>query len=459
MRWIALLMVGCSTTASEEPADPWAWSVPTLGASEETAALAASRDLCGATPYSWVMSEKLGTISAIRQVSSHEASSVGLIATVAGVTLPREAQFDVIGYQITYWTQERGRLIEATALVAVPQVEVGTELQSLGLLHGTAGFADSCSLSDSAEYHLLAAAYASTLGRVVVMPDFIGMRGDGESTGFIHPYIVGEPTAMASIDAVRALRHLDADTLLGQTVLNHTAFLGYSQGGHAALWVDLFAPHYGPELNIAGIVAGAPPAEWVSEMQRVLSEFQGGTGNAVAFMVAAADWYEGGEHIADALVSPLAEELPVLLATECDENAEIDVDLESLEDVFTPAFIETVSSDGVDGLPFWGCVMGENSLGRTSVPRVGTPAESYGVLWVLGEEDDLLSTTIERAEFVRACESGIPLTYLECAGADHTGSYVESFGEAYDFLEARYAGEPFTPQCVLTEPVTCSGSE
>ena len=51
---------------------------------------------------------------------------------------------------------------------------------------------------------LLSAFISSALGVAVVMPDYIGLRRDGISTGFTHPYLVAQPTAIAALDAIRA---------------------------------------------------------------------------------------------------------------------------------------------------------------------------------------------------------------------------------------------------------------
>ena len=54
----------------------------------------------------------------------------------------------------------------------------------------------------------------SSLGYITIAPDYIGMLGFGEPSpeGSIHPYLIAAPTALASLDAVRAaLAYLAAD--------------------------------------------------------------------------------------------------------------------------------------------------------------------------------------------------------------------------------------------------------
>ena len=71
-----------------------------------------------------------------------------------------------------------------------------------------------------------------------------------------HPYLVGESEGRAVLDSIRAAR-----ALLGDAVSNTAAIYGHSQGGHAAVWADLLAPTYAPDLNVAGVAAMAPPTD------------------------------------------------------------------------------------------------------------------------------------------------------------------------------------------------------
>ena len=59
-------------------------------------------------------------------------------------------------------------------------------------------------------------------------------------------------------------------------------------------------------------------------------------------------------------------------------------------------------------------------LTTTDIPRLGPSHESYGIFFVLGENDTLVDTAIERTAYDTLCASGMPLRYLECAGASHT---------------------------------------
>ncbi len=76
---------------------------------------------------------------------------------------------------------------------------------------------------------------------------------EGLSTPGPHPYLNGEAVADDIVDAVRASRQLEVPTS-GRWIV-----AGFSQGGHAALFVGLMATRYAPELDFRGTVSLAPP--------------------------------------------------------------------------------------------------------------------------------------------------------------------------------------------------------
>ena len=64
-------------------------------------------------------------------------------------------------------------------------------------------------------------------GWVVVATDYSFAEKGGP-----HPYLIGEGEARATLDSVRAARQMSELTLDKRMVV-----WGYSQGGHAALWI------------------------------------------------------------------------------------------------------------------------------------------------------------------------------------------------------------------------------
>jgi predicted esterase len=116
--------------------------------------------------------------------------------------------------------------------------------------HGTTGLAAHCApsrvgLTRQEREHVgrwLAAGYA------VAATDYEGLATPGP-----HPYFHGEAVADDVIDIVRAARNVH--DRIGRTWL----VVGFSQGGHAALFTALMATRYAPELDFRGTVALAPP--------------------------------------------------------------------------------------------------------------------------------------------------------------------------------------------------------
>jgi dienelactone hydrolase len=421
-------------------------------------ALAASPARCGMTPYAWLDDPTLGDVAFTGDHQSFSPSGLGVLFSVAKYTPPEPlhaVDLDVVGYT----TQDRGKLITATAAVAYPtDYDATADLPVLLFLHGTAGFTDLCAPSATSDARTLVAAFAA-LGYVVVAPDYIGMQ-NGRPTGFLHPYLVGEATAIASLDAVRAgERVLAARADVTTCAQPRFVTLGGSQGGHAALWVDRLAPYYAPELEHDGVVATVPPADLEAEVNRALTQLVPASANTAAFFIAASDWYGTTGQLSQVIVPPLDTSLHDEFATTCTPGDSVK-NATSLDQVFTSSLLSQAASGGIASVPTWGCMVTENGLLTTSTPRAGAYVPSYGILWVLGGADTLVSTPIEQASFDTLCQRGMPLQYLECVGASHGATTFDALPEILDFLADRVAKKPMDPAttCQRTAAVTCRGT-
>lgn len=118
--------------------------------------------------------------------------------------------------------------------------------------HSTTGFAQHCAPSLQQRPFWAGGLYVVKKvikeGWAIVAPDYIGL-----GTAGVHPYLFGEASATASLDAVRAARQLDEANLSPATVV-----WGHSQGGGAALWAGGVAREYAPDVWIRGVAAFAP---------------------------------------------------------------------------------------------------------------------------------------------------------------------------------------------------------
>jgi dienelactone hydrolase len=380
-----------------------------------------------------------------------------------GITLPRPLKYDTTVSVLRYKTQDRGVIIEATAAIARPSnvPADAPALPVLALLHGTSGFRDGCGASKALEYQGLAAAFAS-MGFFVIIPDYLGLKANGEPTGFPHPYLGGIPTAIASLDAVRTAYRLPDDLIEGSARPSQDlVIVGGSQGGHAALWVDRLAPYYASEFNLRGIVATVPPADLLTESTLALSAVRSSTANSIAVMSTLPAWYGAEGKIGEWLKEPIATQAPAILAATCeptDEQKKIIEGYSSLDEVFQPAVLDAAKAGTLADVPTLGCIVSENGLTSTTIARKNPPAEGYGLLWILGEKDTLVDTPTERASFETLCKGGMPMTFLECAGASHTQATSWSLPEIATFLFERLDGKPFTPSCKATAPSRCKGT-
>lgn len=423
--------------------------------------MALSPARCGMPAYAWSDSDQLGDVSSYGDTTSFTADLLNFASLAAGIALPAPAQYDVTIEQFEYTTQDRGALIDASSLVAYPEgLDPSEDAPVVLLLHGTAGFSDGCSPSNTDEGRLLAALFA-TYGYLVVAPDYIGLKGVGAPTGFKHPYLVGEATAIASLDAVRALRKLPQERRGGLCPSTEYAIYGASQGGHAALWVDRLAPYYARELTPLGVVASIPPADILGQMTLALQTEISATGNAIAYFGSTADWYGQEDNLDEVFVAPLDVDVPAALEVSCDPEDELGLGGDTLlPDIFTGPILQAAADETLADYGWVGCIAEESTLTTTSIPRIESALPSYGILTVLGEEDELVNTPTERVAYQALCSAGLPTEYLECAGAGHTDAGLWSLGESLDFIAARVAGEPFESpaSCAPTAPITCSGT-
>lgn len=439
-----------------------AFPAPQIAGTSATDALAQNPEHCGQDAYTWLTdAANLGEITAIGAEKDFAKGLIESVLAQQNVNAPREVAHDTHVVQFSYVTQDRGETVEASAMVAYPtdrQPEDGPR-EVLLFLHGTTGFTDACAPSSQLTSQALVALLAS-FGYFVVAPDYIGLKGVGEPTGFLHPYLVGQPTAIASLDAVRAASKLPADKRGEWCLQPRVAVFGGSQGGHAALWVDRLAPYYAREFEMLGTVATVPPSDLLGQMDRALEQLVSATGNTVAFLGSTAGWYGYQDRLDEVFVSPLDTEVPDALGGGCDFD-NVMPDPQSTADIFQQPLIDAAQNDTLASVDPWGCITAENGLTTTSVARIEPESDSYGIMFVLGENDNLVNSPIERDAFEELCGQGMKMEFLECAGAGHGETSFFAMPEILDFLDARLAGETFNSAdiCQLSDPVQCRGTQ
>jgi pimeloyl-ACP methyl ester carboxylesterase len=135
----------------------------------------------------------------------------------------------VQAYRLEYLTSDAdGREVRASGLVGVPVKALGARSPVLSYQHGTI-FSNADAPSQNAVPSEVAVVLAS-LGYIVVAPDYVGF---GASQGQAHPYLLAEPSALATVDLLTAARTWRTQA---QVADNNQLFLtGYSEGGYVTL--------------------------------------------------------------------------------------------------------------------------------------------------------------------------------------------------------------------------------
>ena len=320
---------------------------------------------CGAPAYAWLDDPSLGTVVDSRLVHRVDASNVATVLAGLGLHLGRPTPHSAVVYRMRYWTQDRGQLVEATSLVSMPTVSGPFPL--IAFLHGTSGFSDACAPSRGLLDPTLLAVIAAA-GFVVVSPDYLGMVGAGAPSMLLHPYVVAEPTAIASLDAVRAARALLPE--LDVTAEPGLLVLGGSQGGHAALVTARFGPYYAPDEEILAVVASVPLADVLAELTRVTLAPVAGTANAAAVLMAHADWY--GIDPANIFVPPYDMSVRVQMDTDCNVSTVLG-SATTIDEVFTAQVLAAARADFVDGSDPTACALRESSPPHMSLAALSDP--------------------------------------------------------------------------------------
>jgi fermentation-respiration switch protein FrsA (DUF1100 family) len=276
--------------------------------------------------------------------------------------------------------------------------------------HGTTGLADACAPSRAVDADrdfyatdFLGVENAASAGFAVVSTDYEGLGGPG-----IHPYLVGISEGRSMLDAGLAARQLP-DIGAGDAV----GLVGFSQGGHAAMFAAQLAGEWAPELSMLGVVLGAPATE-ISTLARSgseRSEYGALTVSIVAGLVA------GHPELEDQLptvLSPSGIELLHLLGEHCFD--------ESVPSMPGPPY---VVADPTTVEPF-ASLLAVNNTGHVAV---GAP-----ILLFHGDGDRSVPPTHSEAMMQRLCTVGQLIERRVLAGGGHVDSADAAYRDGVAWL-------------------------
>ena len=413
---------------------------------------------CGFGNYTWLSTENMGEIIDHRDDDSLSipAATISLILSNFGLQDVLTPQYDVQTYQIRYRTQNRGQEVETTGLVTLPVgFDENTKAPLLLWTHPTTGFSDTCAPSgqglEGAAFPML---FAST-GMVVVAPDYLGMNGWGEPSEMIHPYGVAEPTAIASLDALRAVTNLSKLRDIPQPDPEKLIIWGASEGGFAALWSDRYLPHYAPEFTSIGVVATVPPTDMKGLANYGVQHFSDTTAGVVAVQLMARNWY-GADPILDGdiLHDPLIDPFWEGVSSACEDFGQY-LQASSLEEVFVETYIEAMANEDWENSLPWSCFLKESTLSESIISY-----ESNAPVFILtGDEDNLVIADVVQQNIPKLCDIGYEIEYHQCTHLGHVDAAIDTLPMQIRWIEDRIAGIPLDTICEDLETKVCDTYE
>lgn len=281
--------------------------------------------------------------------------------------------------------------------------------------HGTIGVADKCAPSrvletpdDEYAYDFESAANATNQNWAVVSTDFEGLGGPGR-----HPYLVGISEGRSMLDAGLAARQLP-----GLYLADTTGVVGFSQGGHAALWATQLAPEWTPQQPIVGTVLAAASSE-VVEFARAGVNDPAAAALTVSMMGGLAASYPEAEAALGSVLAPAGLELLTLMDEHCFD-----------EPVAMPQGA-LLSADPTTVEPF---------ASLLAANTAGTVATATPILAFQGDADQNVPLTTSDTMTARLCAAGQVIERRVIAGGYHTAAAAAAYNDGTTWLTALAAG-------------------
>ncbi|WP_067710816.1 lipase family protein [Nocardia yamanashiensis] len=256
-------------------------------------------------------------------------------------------------------------------------------------------------------------------GWAISMPDYLGPTV---------AYGAAKLGGMVTLDSVKAVKQVSE---LGLADVP-TVLAGYSGGGMATSWAGAMQPTYAPDLKLTAVVAGGIPAD-LREMALALG-FDPHPGFGLAFAAAMG------------LEREYPDRLPV--SDQLNENGLWFRDFTKdacrrflLFHGVTRNAAQLAASRDMMSSPEAHAVLRENSLRYSDLlPTVPT------FFWQ-GRFDTMTFFGPVEEVAQRYCQAGVPLTFKPYEIAEHLTTAVAGFPEAWEYVEARFRGDPVTTTC------------
>jgi pimeloyl-ACP methyl ester carboxylesterase len=328
-----------------------------------------------------------------------------------------------IGWEIQYWSMGvHGQLVQVTGVVFAPDEPTVQERPIVAWAHGdgasgSAGVAEACAPTLQGAIQVPHAHELLAAGYVIAATDYEGLGSEGT-----HPYLVGLSAGRSVLDVTRA-----AGGIPGTEAGSDVTFVGMSQGGHAALMAAKMAPAYAPELDVQGVVSGAPTAE----LRIIMSATASMPSRFGFFAMAAAGFdYAYDELAVEDIFTPLGLELLDVVEVEC---------VAGVIDVFDDHSRDELLQMPPEANAEWTAKFEENEVGTVDL---GVP-----VLMLHGLDDKIILPIASEIAVDRLCEGGTDVEFIVKEGTAHQDLLERSADEIFSFLAARRSGVPPSSTC------------
>lgn len=317
-------------------------------------------------------------------------------ALIRSEPFTREVPEGATAWRILYTTTHGdGSPAVASGIVVVPDGVVDAPV--IAWAHGTTGFAQHCAPSLLAEPFESGALFLLPEilehGWALVATDYIGLGTEGP-----HPYLVGEDSARATLDAVRAARGLEPASLGEETVA-----WGHSQGGGAALWVGALGAEYAPDVPLSGVAALAP----ASNLPEFLDTLAAMVGGSIFASFVAASYTSVYDDVRwDDYIRPGASPFVRSAAQRCltDPGTAVTV-LTELAQSRDP---QVYSTDPTTG-----------AFGRRLVENIPPSSHTAPLLLAQGEADTIIALEAQTSYVEGLCAAGAQVDYRTYPGLGH----------------------------------------
>jgi pimeloyl-ACP methyl ester carboxylesterase len=401
----ALVLVACSSGADDDDAaaDTAADATSTTGGQSTGDTIPAPEGL----PDFYATPDPVPDVDPGTLLASEPVDAPGLAGTA---------------YRVMYVSQAlNGEAIAVTGVVALPEGEAPDGgFPVIAWAHGTTGIADVCAPSIEAAESIPVANDFLERGYALAATDYEGLGTPGR-----HPYIVGESEGRGVIDSVRAARQLE-----GADLSDRYLVWGHSQGGHAAMFALHIAEEWAPELDLVGVVAGAPP----SQFELLNAALQASPFKHYLLMVAAgfnAAYGDDGAPL-DAVLTPAGVEMVDLVDEGCDTVAEAMASVDSstligADPATVPAWLEALQANDPGLFP--------------------EPADAP-LLIIHGGNDEQIPVVASALMFDQLCAIGQDQSRWVYPGQSHSGVIAPSLSDMTTWIDNRFAGDA-TPDAMV----------